>query len=376
MILVGGFLGAGKTTTMINAALRLEKAGERVVVITNDQGEGLVDTGVGNASGVRTGEVTGGCFCCRFDDLATTAVRLVREHEADVVIAEAVGSCTDLMSTVILPLRTYRGSEFEVAPLTVVIDPIRFGTLMSDERRVGERVGASDELAYLYRKQLEEADIVAVNKLDLLTDEDAANLCDEVSVRFPSAEVHAFSAVTGDRFGELLELWMSWDGLFSDRPPIDLDYDTYAEAEAQLAWLNASFTVVASKAAAFSPTDWLDLLLVTLRRQLLDRQAFIGHVKAQLATVDGVTIANLIDAAEPPNLRPPHSVVADRGSLLVNARVVIAPRELERILEEVIGVVNERNGTSTRVTEWSAFRPARPRPVHRLAFDGSSLPLD
>lgn len=42
--LVGGFLGSGKTTAIINAAKKLMKDGKRVGVITNDQGRYLVDT--------------------------------------------------------------------------------------------------------------------------------------------------------------------------------------------------------------------------------------------------------------------------------------------------------------------------------------------
>src|SRR2546429_7469822 len=104
IVLLGGFLGAGKTTTMLAAARHFEAAGERVAVVTNDQGADLVDTGLSRTAGLAAAEVTGGCFCCRFDDLVEVITRLRAEHDPTVVVAEAGGSCTHPQSTVVPPL--------------------------------------------------------------------------------------------------------------------------------------------------------------------------------------------------------------------------------------------------------------------------------
>lgn len=114
---LGGFLGAGKTTTMLAAARLLERQGERVSLITNDQGADLVDTQLAKASGIGgIGEVTGGCFCCRFEDLTTVVTRLTEQVNPTAIIAEAVGSCTDLQATVVRPLRQLYGDQFHIAP--------------------------------------------------------------------------------------------------------------------------------------------------------------------------------------------------------------------------------------------------------------------
>jgi G3E family GTPase len=67
--MVGGFLGAGKTTALLRLAQHLTAQGRRVALITNDQSYGLVDTVRVRAHGFPAEEVTGGCFCCRFDSL-------------------------------------------------------------------------------------------------------------------------------------------------------------------------------------------------------------------------------------------------------------------------------------------------------------------
>ena len=104
-IMIGGFLGAGKTTAVARLAQELSAQGQRVGLITNDQGSGLVDTAVLRARGFATEEISGGCFCCRFNSLLDAAGKLTISTRPDVFIAEPVGSCTDLVATVTYPLR-------------------------------------------------------------------------------------------------------------------------------------------------------------------------------------------------------------------------------------------------------------------------------
>ncbi|MEI7776494.1 MAG: GTP-binding protein, partial [Verrucomicrobiota bacterium] len=120
-IMIGGFLGAGKTTAIASLALYLKNKGLRVGLITNDQGSELVDTAMLRAKGFSTEEIPGGCFCCRFNSLVDAAAKLTDTIAPDVFIAEPVGSCTDLIATVTYPLRRIYGERFDVAPLSVLI---------------------------------------------------------------------------------------------------------------------------------------------------------------------------------------------------------------------------------------------------------------
>jgi G3E family GTPase len=124
-IMIGGFLGAGKTTAVAKLAQHLSSQGRRVGLITNDQGSELVDTALLRSRGFATEEIPGGCFCCRFNSLVDAAKRLSAEAPPDVFIAEPVGSCTDLVATVTYPLRRIYGERFTIAPLSVLVDPVR-----------------------------------------------------------------------------------------------------------------------------------------------------------------------------------------------------------------------------------------------------------
>jgi G3E family GTPase len=165
-IMVGGFLGAGKTTALTVLARRFLDTGRRVGLITNDQSADLVDTGLLRAGGLPVAEVAGGCFCCRFDDLAEAAGRLRADQRPEVLLAEPVGSCTDLVATVVKPMQRLYGDTYRFAPYSVLLDPLR-----------AERIflqpgfgGFSSKVVYIYRKQLEEADAIVVNKIDRLDD--------------------------------------------------------------------------------------------------------------------------------------------------------------------------------------------------------------
>ena len=109
--LVGGFLGSGKTTAIIGAARFLMAQGKRVGVITNDQGKFLVDTAFIRAMEIPAVEVAGGCFCCNYENLEERLEQLTASNRPDVVFAESVGSCADIVATVLKPLLHLRSEN-------------------------------------------------------------------------------------------------------------------------------------------------------------------------------------------------------------------------------------------------------------------------
>lgn len=119
-ILLGGFLGAGKSSLLREFIRFAEKKGLRCGLVTNDQGDGLVDTALGEQTRAGVREVPGGCFCCRADALVGALKALGKKSRPEVYLAEPVGSCTDLMATVLRPLQEIYRMPLRVAPLAVV----------------------------------------------------------------------------------------------------------------------------------------------------------------------------------------------------------------------------------------------------------------
>jgi len=255
-IMIGGFLGAGKTTCVAKLAEQLSTAGLKVGLITNDQGSELVDTAMLRSRGFATEEIPGGCFCCRFNSLVDAANKLTQQNRPDVFIAEPVGSCTDLVATVTYPLRRMYGGDFAVAPLSVLLDPVRAQRVLG----LAEGGKFSEKVLYIYRKQLEEADLIVINKRELLDTAQLAQLQAKLSAEFPRGEILAVSA----RNGAGLADWFA--RIASAEQPggeaMAVDYKVYADGEALLGWLNCTVALAAT------PTFDGNAVLVSLAHRM------------------------------------------------------------------------------------------------------------
>lgn len=360
-LMIGGFLGAGKTTSILRFARWLTDRGLRVGLVTNDQGGGLVDTALVAAHGLPVEEIVGGCFCCRFTSLVEAAESLTRETAPDVLIAEPVGSCTDLVATVSLPLEQIHGDRFTVAPLSVVVDPLRAERVLGlAAARLSEHVG------YIYRKQLEEAEIIVVNKCDQVDPARRARLREALAAVNPAAEVFEVSA----RDGTGLEPWFArlLDGRSRAAAIADIDYDRYAEGEAILGWLNAEARIGAMGGADFDGNSLLVAVLARIRAALDTAGLEIAHLKATLA-VEGdpleLAVANLVRTADEPVLSRRLSEPLDAGRLLVNLRAEADPDVLKKIVRETIAACAADR--PHEILHLEHFRPGRPVPTHRVA---------
>lgn len=360
--MIGGFLGAGKTTAVAKLAQQLTAQGKRVGLITNDQGRELVDTKMLRSLGFNTEEIPGGCFCCRFNSLVDAAQKLSTGLAPDVFIAEPVGSCTDLVATVTYPLRRIYGDRFTIAPLSVLVDPIR-------ARRVfGLDAGGSfsDKVVYIYKKQLEEADVIVINKSDLISAEQIAELKDVLTAEFPSARVAAASARQGNGLQEWFELLM--DGTQQSRRTMEVDYDVYADGEALLGWLNA--TVNLDAPAGIDADALLKNLARAVHQRLAEQGAEVAHFKMTLSSDDAlsgeVAIINLVRNDYVPELCQQLDEDVTRAQIIVNLRAEAGPDTLAAVLRDALSATAAAQpGVDLRLEHLEHFRPGRPNPTHR-----------
>jgi G3E family GTPase len=351
LLLVGGFLGAGKTTLLLQAARRLTGQGYRVGLVTNDQGQGLVDTALVQQQGIPVAEVAGGCFCCRFPDLLASIHQLQKIAAPEVILAEPVGSCTDLAATVLRPLQAYYPTQFQLAPLTILLD---------SQREIAPFPATVD---YLYRKQLAEAEVIALNKSDLLDPVTLSKLLRELQQLYPQAQVMSLSARTDIGLAEWLELALRQSSRIV--PALDLDYATYAEAEACLGWLNAKGALMASR--PFAPAAWLSQTLTSLEQALTAQGAAIAHLKLHLTTPTAALKASLTQSGSPIfwDLRPADTETG-RAEFILNARVNTDPHTLETIVRQVVSEVEPRLDLRCQFTQFECFSPLPPKPTYRL----------
>ncbi|ACZ43364.1 cobalamin synthesis protein P47K [Thermobaculum terrenum ATCC BAA-798] len=355
VVLVGGFLGAGKTTLLLRAARQLERRGLKVGVVTNDQGTQLVDTALARGASVPVMEVTGGCFCCRFDELLN-ALHAELTLGCQVVLAEPVGSCTDLLATVVRPLlRMHPG--LEVAPLSVLIDPTK------DSSKLPEHI------RYLYQQQLEEAELLVINKVDLLSYR-APEVLREVRAAHPASRCVPISALTGESVDAWLELVLG--GTTAADRDLALDYDRYAAAEAALGWLNCSGSLSAD--GPYKLKGWAERVLTSIGQAAQKRGAPVGHLKLYLQVAEAQYRASLLDAL--PEVQwdsspGAHEVAASR--FVLNARVGLEPDLLAKIAQQTLAAASAASGAKLVVEAVECFAPSPPRPTYRLDVAGRSV---
>jgi len=289
LIFAGGFLGSGKTTALAALAKRLIQKGMRVGFITNDQSENLVDTIIVRQMltdlGVPVEEVVKGCFCCKFDELIEHVEKILA-HDPDVLMGEPVGSCTDFVAAVANPIKIHYRDAFRFAPFSIMVDPERVRSLVLNETPTD----FPEDVAYLFGKQMEEADTIVLNKVDLLTEKESNRLLTAIDDRYRGKKLMAVSATEGTGMDEWLE------DLISGRPGANtvlgqIDYDRYAAAEAVLGWLNAAVKLATDK--LFDPGRFMRSLATTLRDRFKAEKGEIGHLKFVITSAGQSMWANL-----------------------------------------------------------------------------------
>ena len=173
-IVIGGYLGAGKTT-LVNHLLR-QAQGRRMAVLVNDFGAINIDADLieGQHGDVLT--LSGGCICCSFgaDLVGTLGSITQREQPPDVVLIETSGVA--LPGLVARSARLAPGIELQ--GVAVVADAETLQARAGD-RYVGDVV----------MQQLRDADLLVLNKVDLIAPQALAALQAWLAQVAPSARV-------------------------------------------------------------------------------------------------------------------------------------------------------------------------------------------
>lgn len=358
-IMLGGFLGAGKTTAMARLARHFMTQGKRVGIVTNDQADDLVDTHTLREQGFPVEEVAGACFCCKFDDLLAKVGALESAQHPEVILAEPVGSCTDLVATVVQPLKDLYGARFSVAPYAVLFKPSHGLKILRNE----SGAGFSPKAAYIFKKQLEEADAILLNRIDELNASQIEEIVQLVSQQYSGVPVLRVSAKTGAGFEAVHEL-LSQEGAFG-RKILDIDYDTYAEGEAELGWLNSSVRVSAKE--AFDLDRFLMDVVARLQQSLRGAGAEVAHLKAIGLWEGFFGVANLVSSDGAPTLSLPSRCQVKETDLIVNARVALDPAILREHVDRAVAASCTAFSATAAPAKTQSFRPGRPTPTHRYA---------
>lgn len=175
LLIISGFLGAGKTTLIIRLAKEAIAKKLKVAVIVNEVGEIGIDDQLMRQVGLNVWEILGGCICCTLaGDLGNTLDKLINEYRSDLVLLEPSG-VADLRTINEIIAAYEAGSIFKTCKLTIV-DPLRLPMLM-------------EVLTPLITSQIKSAGWILINKEDVASSENMENARRTVSHLNPEAKI-------------------------------------------------------------------------------------------------------------------------------------------------------------------------------------------
>ena len=202
---LSGFLGSGNTT-LLNHILH-NRDGRKVAVIVNDMSEVNIDADLvrsGDASLSQTEEqlveMTNGCICCTLrEDLLKEVDKLARQNRFDHLVIESTGVSEPMPVAETFTFEDENGSSLgEIASIDTMVTVVDAPNFLSDYRTTeqlvdrGQAVGEEDErsIVDLLSDQIDFADVILVNKTDLISSEELHEVHGMIRALNPQAELH------------------------------------------------------------------------------------------------------------------------------------------------------------------------------------------
>lgn len=184
-----GFLGSGKTTTMMALTKYFSEHHGKAAMISNDLGhQNLADHKLAQLAGCNSSELTGECICYQTENLVERLDQLFYKDGCQLVISDIPGFGVGALDHVYHTLQKQYTDRYELAPFTVLVEPNTVEMLQN---------GTGGDLSYILNTQLLEADLIVLNKCDLIVKEVQLAMSEYLREHYPQAKIIAISALTG-----------------------------------------------------------------------------------------------------------------------------------------------------------------------------------
>lgn len=283
VIVVGGFLGSGKTTTIINMGKYLAEKGKKVAIIVNEIGDVGIDGDVIKRFGFDTKEITSGCICCSLKvGLRTTVTLLAKEYKPDILMIELTGIAFPHLIRNEIELMNL-GEQVKIAPLVTLIDGSRFKHLMKEVKDFAMR-------------QIIDAEILVINKVDLIEPIRLPILEASVQQLNPKARVVTLSGKdTGEKFENFMRIVLpdieempekTPQVTIEERPRPAARQETENSIEVSgVGTYSVEFAVENGNLSTEAAREITTELMNTIKEKVLKlNPEFVGHIKLLLDT--------------------------------------------------------------------------------------------
>ena len=264
-----GFLGSGKTTTMMALTDYYTAHHGRAAMISNDLGHGvtLADHRYARLCGCNASEMTDECICYQNENLADR-LRSYYDEGCELVISDIPGFGVGALEHVYHGLTEKYPGEFDLAPFTVLVEPGTVAIL---------RDGTGGDLEYLYDTQLVEADLIVLNKCDLMDENRREEDVRWLRGRYPEAEVLCISALRAEGLEELSQA-LARGTASMRRPEIGYGGEAFRAAMGRISEFYLQFRAVVC-CNDFDGNAWLSEMAGALKTEIEKAGYEVPHFK-------------------------------------------------------------------------------------------------
>lgn len=322
VLVIGGFLGSGKTTTVLGLGKYLSERGYKVAIVVNEIGEVGVDGDVISRYGFNTKEITNGCICCSLKmDMRYTIINLHKNYNPDVLLIEPTGiAFPQMIKEEVMKLDL---EDMTIAPLVTLIDGSRFKHLMK-------------EIKHFSRRQIEDAEVLVINKTDLIEPIELPIIEASVKELNPKSTVFKLSAKKDD---EAFRIFV--DAVLSD-PTFCLETvgtpslrDTDSIACSGVATYASEFIIHVEDLDAENARYIAKNVVEDIRDRVLKHNPeFLGHIKLFLEHGSQVVKANITAYYESPKIE----TMDTEGDENPKLKILSAVSKISK--EELVDIVN------------------------------------
>ena len=328
-----GFLGSGKTTTMMALTRYYTARYAKAAMISNDLGEGvtLADHRLAQLSGVDASEITDECICfCH--DVLTERLNACYNDGCELVVSDIPGFGVGALEHVYHGLNREYPGRFELAPFTVLIEPRSVALL---------RGGQDADTAQILRAQLMEADLIVLNKIDLLEKARIRSDSAWLAEQYPQAEVLAISAATGEGL-EALSQTLRQKTASLRHPDIDYEDEKLQSAMDRLTeyYLQYRAQVCCND---FDGTAYLADMARGVQSRLFAGGFEIPHMKLLAWEPEGdYAKVDLLGVERPIEITRRFERPCTDVAVVLNANAACPAAELDAAITQAVGETSER----------------------------------
>lgn len=345
-MVTSGFLGAGKTTSMLafSRSINNRYAGATAAILANDLGAGnIVDADFTAQSEVLTTSISGNCICYQHENLVDKLHQLI-DGGATVIFSDIPGCGIGALDNVYLQILEKEPEEFDLMPFTCIVDPERLKLFLDEKNDLNLPI----EMRFLLNAQMAEADLIALNKIDTITDREREERLALIRTLHPDAQVMAMSARTGEGVDEVVDYLLSHSAAAQHRE-IGYGSEHFMAAEKLMSWYNRRVFFTEKNGNNVDFNSLLTEMFEQVRTALKNKGGNVPHFKVFASGEEGDYFkASLIGVDYPIEYDRKFDKDYTALSVIINARAVTAAQVMDDAVEKALEQIAETYNVRTR----------------------------